>query len=106
MPATNSPKRRRRPRHSSTLSPAIAPPGPDTSIGAAAGEVKGPLVTCPVSSVGSEQDIPDGAADAGGVSLAADAGTDNQLRVRPPRQLRPDALAQPRHHHPPALARR
>src|ERR1700758_5282298 len=95
--ATSSPKRRRRPRHSSTLSPAIAPPGRDTSIGAAAGGVKSLWSPARVSSVRSEQDIPDGAADADGGGLAGDAETDDQLRVRARRQLDPDEVAQLRH---------
>src|SRR5436305_14896205 len=96
--ATSSPKRRRRPRHSSTLSPAIAPPRQDTSFVAAAGSGKGlwsPVQVC-LGRPGSEQDFSDWTADGGcaGTSLAGDAETDNQLRVRPPRQLHPDEVAQ------------
>src|SRR6266516_7814476 len=101
--ASSSPKRRRRPQHSSTLSPAIAPPGQDTSFVAAARSGKGlwsPVQVC-LGRPGSEQDFSDWTADAGcasaGTSLTGDAETDNHLRVRPRRQLDPDEVAQLRY---------
>src|SRR5689334_19663547 len=96
--ATISPKRRRRPRHSSTLSAAMAPPREDTSIARPPRVREGPLVTRPdgLGPPGSEQDLSDGAADAArvGAGLAGDAETDDHLRMRARRQPDPDEIAQ------------
>jgi hypothetical protein len=61
---------------------------------------EGPLVTCPkgLGLLGSEQDLSEWAADAGGACagarLAGDAETDDQLRVRARRRLDPNEVAQ------------